>query len=144
MPADGILVGLDVNTDLSWTAGYGAASYDVYFGSNGLAVLLADRLSPLYMSNQTETTYDPGTLTAGQQYFWRVDTVEPNDNIIKGEVWDFKTTEFVNILGEWTQGLEHEKEVGTNRCLLFTAHVEGSMTLTSVTYGGQAMTKVIE
>ena len=53
----------------------------------------------------------------------------------------------VAILGSWLTGTTHTKEAGTNRALIFIAHEEsisGSPTCTSVTYGGQTMTKVIE
>ena len=52
----------------------------------------------------------------------------------------------VNILGSWVQGLTHAKETGTNRALVFTAHAyrNNALSLTSVTYGGRAMTKIIE
>ncbi len=53
----------------------------------------------------------------------------------------------VAILGSWTSGLTHTAEAGANRLLVLTAHVEDNdadMSLDSVTYGGQSMTKVIE
>ena len=53
----------------------------------------------------------------------------------------------VSILGSWATGTSHTKEAGTARALIFIAHEEstsGEPALTSVTYGGQAMTKVIE
>ncbi len=52
----------------------------------------------------------------------------------------------VAILGTWTQGLTHAAETGSDRLLVFTTHAEdgGSSDLTAVTYGGQAMTKIIE
>jgi hypothetical protein len=55
--------------------------------------------------------------------------------------------EAADIVGSWTSGLNHAEEAGTNRALVFTAHVEddaADMNLSSVTYGGQPMTKVIE
>ncbi|MHC4215989.1 MAG: hypothetical protein ACYSWP_21775, partial [Planctomycetota bacterium] len=51
------------------------------------------------------------------------------------------------ILGSWTEGTSHTAESGSSRVLIFTAHVEdenNDMEITSVTYGGQSMTKVIE
>jgi hypothetical protein len=51
------------------------------------------------------------------------------------------------ILGSWTEGTTHTAESGSDRALIFTAHVEDNdtdMNITSVTYGGQSMTKVIE
>jgi rhamnogalacturonyl hydrolase YesR len=53
----------------------------------------------------------------------------------------------VDILGSWTTGTSHAKEAGTSRLLVFIAHEEstgGDPAMTSVTYGGQTMTKVIE
>jgi pyrrolidone-carboxylate peptidase len=53
----------------------------------------------------------------------------------------------VGILGSWTSGTSHTAEIGANRLLIFTAHAEDDTTalnLSSVTYGGQPMTKVIE
>ena len=51
------------------------------------------------------------------------------------------------ILGFWTEGTSHTAESGSSRVLIFTAHAEDNdsdMDITSVTYGGQSMTKVIE
>jgi|GEM_PF-534812 len=52
----------------------------------------------------------------------------------------------IEILGSWATGTSHTKENGTNRALVFIAHVEHSsaITLNSVTYGGQPMTKVLD
>ncbi|MHC4675554.1 MAG: CotH kinase family protein [Planctomycetota bacterium] len=57
----------------------------------------------------------------------------------------------VEILGNWedeSSDLSRPQEAGSDRALIFTAHTENNtgvdMNLTSVTYGGQAMTKVID
>jgi hypothetical protein len=52
----------------------------------------------------------------------------------------------VAILGSWTSGTTHAKTAGTNRALVFTVHGEGAsaVSVSGVTYGGQAMTKVVE
>ena len=53
----------------------------------------------------------------------------------------------VGILGSWTSGLSHAAEAGSDRCFIFTAHTEDNdadMEITSVTYGGQSMTEIIE
>ena len=42
-----------VNTDLSWTAGSGATSHDVYFGQSSPGT---------FQGNQGGTTYDTGTM----------------------------------------------------------------------------------
>ena len=55
-----------VNADLSWTAGSGATSHDVYFGTS----------SPgSFQGNQTATTFEPGTMNYDQTYYWRIDEI---------------------------------------------------------------------
>jgi len=79
-PVDGT-VGLGPNTDLSWAAGPGASSSNVYFGTNP---------SPgagEFQDNRVETTFDPGTL-AQDTYYWRIDSVN-SDGTTTGEVWSF-------------------------------------------------------
>ena len=59
-----------------------------------------------------------------------------------------ETAPFVNILGSWTAGTTNPKVPGNNRALVFVAHSEDnddpSIVLDSVSYGGQAMTKIVE
>ncbi|MBN1817370.1 MAG: fibronectin type III domain-containing protein, partial [Sedimentisphaerales bacterium] len=53
----------------------------------------------------------------------------------------------LNVLGDWTTGTTHSVESGQNRALLFFAYAEhssGTVTLDSVTYGGQPMAKIID
>ena len=53
----------------------------------------------------------------------------------------------VNLLGSWVAGLTHTAEAGDDRVLIVTVHVEHNTTpptLNGVTYGGQAMTKLVE
>ncbi len=52
----------------------------------------------------------------------------------------------IEILGSWATGTMHTQEAGTSRALIFIAHSEDdtAITLNSVTYGNQPMTKVIE
>lgn len=78
---------------LSWTAGAGAVSHDVYFGADAAAVLAATTASPEYMGNQAGASYDPaGTLTPDTTYYWRVDEVDAGANVWKsGVVWSFTT-----------------------------------------------------
>ncbi|MDD5134254.1 MAG: DNRLRE domain-containing protein [Phycisphaerae bacterium] len=52
----------------------------------------------------------------------------------------------VGIIGSWMEGTTHTKESGSNRALVFLAHTEpgNNPTLTTVSYGGQTMTPVID
>jgi len=80
-PADGAV---DVNTSavLSWAAGSGAESYDVYFGTT---------TGPgTYRGNQSGMLFDTGTMTWDTQYCWRVDSVNEWGKTI-GKVQSFTT-----------------------------------------------------
>jgi glycoprotein endo-alpha-1,2-mannosidase len=69
----------DVN--VSWTAGSGAASHDVYFGT----------ASPgTFRGNQTQAAFDPGQLSYNTTYYWRIDEVN-GPNTVMGDVWKFTT-----------------------------------------------------
>jgi hypothetical protein len=126
-------------TDISWTAGAGATSHDVYFGTTN---------PPAFRVNQAGTTYDTGTMTGNASYYWRVDE-KNSGGTTPGTVWSFATAApppAVTLLGSWVTGTTHAKEAGSNRALVFIAHAERSSTLTlnSVRYGGRALTKVVE
>jgi hypothetical protein len=74
---------VSLTNDLSWTAGSGATSHDVYFGTNSSSL-------PLISSAQTATTYDTGTMNTNTTYYWRID--EKNvGGTTTGIVWNFTT-----------------------------------------------------
>jgi lysophospholipase L1-like esterase len=76
------VTGVDVNVILSWTAGSGATSHDVYFGT-------AD--PPLFIQNQAGVTYDPpGAMAVGITYYWRIDE-KNGSGTTTGTVWSFTT-----------------------------------------------------
>jgi pectate lyase len=67
--------------DLSWTAGSGATSHDVYFGTAA---------SPPFIGNQTATIYYPGTMSTSKTYYWRIDE-KNTSGTTTGTVWNFTT-----------------------------------------------------
>ena len=69
---------------LSWTAGSGADSHDVYFGTN------PNPGASEFQGNQTETTFDPGYLPKNTWHYWRIDEVNAGGTTT-GVVWSFKT-----------------------------------------------------
>jgi parallel beta-helix repeat protein/predicted outer membrane repeat protein len=79
-PADGATE-VSTTVDLSWTAGSGAMSHDVYFGTTSPGV---------FQGNQTNTTFDPGAMARGTTYYWRIDEVS-TWGTTTGEVWRFTT-----------------------------------------------------
>ncbi len=74
-----LATGVSLAADLSWSAGSGATSHSVYFGTT----------SPgLFRVNQAGTTFDPGPLASFTTYFWRIDEVN-SAGTTTGDVWRF-------------------------------------------------------
>jgi hypothetical protein len=76
--------GVPVDVDLSWMAGTGAVSHDVYFGTSD---------PPAFIWNQPfwETSYDPGPLEEGVTYYWRIDEYNLDNIKTEGVLWSFTT-----------------------------------------------------
>lgn len=66
---------------LTWTAGAGAATHNVYFGP-------ASPGTP--QGNQAGTSFSPPQLLPFTTYYWRIDEVGPA-GVTTGEVWSFTT-----------------------------------------------------
>jgi poly(beta-D-mannuronate) lyase len=79
-PANGA-GGVNVSADLSWTAGSGATSGDVYFGTAN---------PPPFQVNQAATTFDPGTMSNSATYYWRIDEKNAGGTTT-GVLWSFTT-----------------------------------------------------
>lgn len=131
-PANNSL-GTVVTLNLTWTAGTGATSHDVYLGTDLTAVTNATTLSAgIFRGNQAGTTFDPpGDLLANTAYFWRIDE-KAGANSTKGDIWTFTTTlgkatnpnpsnmatgVALDTILEWTAGVGadmHDVYFGTN------------------------------
>ncbi|MHC4147024.1 MAG: LamG domain-containing protein, partial [Planctomycetota bacterium] len=84
VPADGTdSVALD--TELSWTAGFGTRLHTVYFGDDFDAVSNAVGGPP-----QAATSFTPASLEGEKVYYWRVDEFDALETH-KGEIWSFAT-----------------------------------------------------
>lgn len=82
------------DTSLSWTAGDGAVSHNVYFGTSYDAVLAGDA-SVLVSEGQTSTTFElPEILDFSTTYYWRVDEVQSDSSVMEGMVWSFESEPF--------------------------------------------------
>lgn len=86
--------GVSVTPTLTWTAGAGAVTHDVYFGTDQTAVTNATTATAgIFKGNQGGTNYQPGVvtpLTADTPYYWRIDEVAPGGTQ-KGDVITFRT-----------------------------------------------------
>ncbi len=75
---------------LSWTAGSGAVSHNVYIGTDFSSVYNATTSSACFKGNQTATTYSlDETYQSVYTYYWRVDEVDSSGNVTKGAVNSF-------------------------------------------------------
>jgi len=94
-----------ISTDLSWTAGEGAKSHDVYFG-----IVDPCMFTFSFQGNQTSATFDAPLMLPGQLYYWRID--EKNDaGTTTGDFWSFTTASDVvdpNVLVCWYKFDENE------------------------------------
>ncbi len=92
-------VGVSRTATLSWGAGQGAASHELYFGTDPNAVRDADASSSEYKGNRNlgAESYDPGNLEWGATYYWRVDENQDDGTTLKGNVWSFTAADFIVI-----------------------------------------------
>jgi len=86
-PADDAIV-QDLDVNLSWSGGDldgDDVTYDVYFeaGDNTPDVLVSD--------DQAGIAYDPGTLSANTDYYWRIVAQDEHEATTAGPVWEFTT-----------------------------------------------------
>ncbi|MFC1766368.1 sugar-binding protein, partial [Planctomycetota bacterium] len=90
-------------TTLAWWAGEFAASHDIYFGEDLDTVSNATKTSSEYQRTDPVDGmfggFDPGLLTIGKTYYWRIDEVndlDPNSPW-KGNVWSFTVADFLVV-----------------------------------------------
>lgn len=80
------------NTVLSWTPAINAASHNIYFGTDLATLEAANTSSPEHKGNQTaaNASYQVNGLYTGATYYWRVDEVLANSEVVKGNTWRFR------------------------------------------------------
>ncbi|MHC4584512.1 MAG: LamG domain-containing protein [Planctomycetota bacterium] len=99
-PAHASTPNIDEIVPLAWSAGDLAASHDVYFGTDRMAVTDADTsdTTDIYRGRQNTTGYLPSErLEYNQTYYWRVDEYNTDDTIIKGRLWSFTVADFIVV-----------------------------------------------
>lgn len=100
-PAPGIGATVDIRAAgaLRWSAGAGAKSHDVYFGTDRAAVAEAGKSAPQFRGNQAGTSFSLAGLVAygGGDYYWRIDEVDAAGQIQTGYVWKFTVPPFLIV-----------------------------------------------
>ncbi|HVQ00416.1 MAG TPA: PKD domain-containing protein, partial [Candidatus Thermoplasmatota archaeon] len=86
-PTDGA-TNVSLMTMLSWVGGNHPVrnetiTYNVYFGTNSIP--------PEVVDNQTETTYNPGSLIFNTTYFWKIIAWNNYNESAEGPLWNFTT-----------------------------------------------------
>ncbi|MEA3486996.1 MAG: putative Ig domain-containing protein [Thermodesulfobacteriota bacterium] len=76
---------LPIDTDINWSNGGGALSYDIYFGKDPDPVNNSK-------SSQEASTFDPGILEYNTTYCWRINPVNAHGTTI-GDIRSFTTCE---------------------------------------------------
>ena len=85
-----INIGPSKSVRLSWSKALTAAKSRVYFGQNREEVQNATTASSLYKGEQTDTFFVVNDMYSRNQYYWRVDQVEDDGDVTKGDVWYYK------------------------------------------------------
>ena len=120
-PASGTQ-GLNLMSDLMWSAGEFAGSHEVYLGTDAAAVANATKTSPEYKGSKAkaELSFDPGQLDFDTTYSWRIDEVNSTnpDSPWKGNVWSFWTGDFLVVDDFEGYNDIDEGQPGSNRIYL--------------------------
>jgi hypothetical protein len=79
--------GVPLNATLSWIGGDpnpgDTVTYDVYFGTS--------TPPPKKVSNQSATTYTPGTMYSNTKYYWKIVAWDNLGSSTPGPIWEFTT-----------------------------------------------------
>ncbi|MFT7517085.1 MAG: hypothetical protein ACI84O_000875 [Myxococcota bacterium] len=82
---------VDSSPRLSWTAALNAPQHDVYLSTDFYSTQNATPSSSSYLGRYTTDYVDLSNLTPGAWYYWRVDEIHANGDVLASDVWRFKT-----------------------------------------------------
>ena len=83
---------------MSWIAGMGAVSHNVYLSTDKGLVTAGD--AKALVSQQAETSYVPAALNWNTTYYWKVDEVAEDGSVVAGDVWSFKVADYIPVIDE--------------------------------------------
>jgi hypothetical protein len=99
VPDRNTLVDIRDISSLSFSAGDGAASHDVYFGTDRDAVAGAGNTAVEFQGNQAGTSLSLATLVefGGGDYYWRVDEGAADGTVTAGTIWTFTVPDYLIV-----------------------------------------------
>ncbi len=108
---------------LNWLPGGSGFHHDVYFGEDEEAVANETTENPDIYRGRLPldvTTYEPGLLELDKTYYWRIDEVNEDDpnSPWKGNVWSFRTADFLIVDDFESYNDLNVDEPGSNRIYL--------------------------
>ncbi len=92
VPPDGSQT-VKADADLMWLRGRSAITHNLYLAETKADAEWVDITFERPVSGQTgmrNNIFDPGRLVPGKTYYWRVDAVERDGSVVKGDVWSFR------------------------------------------------------
>ena len=98
-PTRGAVVDVRDASFLSWSAGAGAVSHDVYLGTDRDATAAAGPDSAEYQGNQPGTSFSLAGLVdfGGGDYYWRIDEVQADGTVVAGNIWKFTVLPYLVV-----------------------------------------------
>jgi len=98
-PALDSIVDVRDASSLAWTAGTGAVSHDVYFGTDRTSVAGTGKDSAAYKGNQAATSFSLAGLVdlSGADYYWRIDEVQADGTVVTGQLWKFTVPPYLIV-----------------------------------------------
>ena len=131
--------GVNPYTLLSWSAGTGALTHDIYLGTDFNSVFNATTsTSGIYQGSQSVevNSFNPTGIGLGNTYYWRIDEVN-STNVYTGDVWKF--TVAANALID-----DFEKYADTPALSASWSNGSTGATLSLVTTGGHDAARALK
>ena len=98
-PTDGKLIEKEPHLEMSWEPGSDAITHDLYLGTDENTVGSAEVTDPLgvYRGRYDTNHYVATDLVWGHQYYWRIDEIQADGTIHRGQIWSFRIAARITI-----------------------------------------------
>ena len=100
VPADSTKTDIENIGSLTWVKGSAASQHDVYFSTDMFDVTIVDATDTtgVYRGRQAAASFTPAEgYQWGQNYYWRIDEVNNDGTITKGDVWSLTVTDYLIV-----------------------------------------------